>query len=120
MNIRSLTEAESRLADLLWQHCPLPSAQVVQLCEKEWAWKKSTTYTMLRKLEQKQVFQNKNGTVEPLLTREEFYVLQSKQVVDKAFQGSLPRFLAAFTRQADLSPQEVEELQKLIDGYKEE
>jgi BlaI family penicillinase repressor len=115
-----LTEAESKLADIIWSNEPIPSPDLVKLCEAELNWKKSTTYTMLKKLEIKNLFKNNNGTVVSLLTREEFYAEQSKQIVDEGFDGSFPRFLAAFTRSKKLSSKEISELQKLINDYREE
>lgn len=115
-----LTESESKLADIIWANEPVFSPNLVKFCEAELNWKKSTTYTMLKKLELKEIFKNNNGTVVSLLTREEFYAEQSKEIVDEGFDGSFPRFLAAFTRTKKLSSKEISELQRLIDDYKEE
>ncbi|HCX61651.1 MAG TPA: BlaI/MecI/CopY family transcriptional regulator, partial [Clostridiales bacterium] len=90
------------------------------ICKEELNWKKSTTYTMLKKLEIKEVFINNKGIVESLLTKEEFYAEQSKQIVDEGFNGSFPRFLAAFTRHKKLSSKEISELQRLIEEHKED
>lgn len=114
-----LTEAETKLADIIWANEPISSPDLVNLCQEKLNWKKSTTYTMLKKLEIKEVFINNNGIVESLLTKEEFYAEQSKQIVDEGFGGSFPRFLAAFTRSKKLSTKEISELQKLIDEHKE-
>lgn len=115
-----LTEAELKLADIIWANEPVSSPDLVKQCEKELNWKKSTTYTMLKKLEMKEIFKNNNGIVTSLLTREEFYTEQSKQIVDEGFDGSFPRFLAAFTRTINLSSKEINELQRLIDEHREE
>lgn len=115
-----LTEAENRLAEIIWLNQPIPSPDLVELCRVEIGWKKSTTYTMLRKLEKKGVFKNRKGTVSALLTREEFYTEQGRQILDGGFEGSLPRFLAAFANSKKLSGKEIDELQKLIDSHKEE
>lgn len=115
-----LTEAESKLADIIWANEPISSPELVKLCGTELNWKKSTTYTMLKKLEIKKVFVNDNGIVESLLSKEEFYAEQSKQIVDEGFDGSFPKFLAAFTRRKKLSFKEICELQKLIDEHREE
>ena len=114
-----LTDAESKLSDIIWANEPITSPDLVKLCENEFNWKKSTTYTMLKKLELKEIFKNDNGLVKSMLTREEFYTNQSKIIVDEGFDGSFPRFLAAFTRSKKLSDKEIEELQKLIDEHKE-
>lgn len=115
-----LTEAELKLADIIWANEPVPSPELVKLCEAELNWKKSTTYTMLKKLEIKEIFINNQGMVNSLLTREEFYAEQSKQIVNEGFGGSFPRFLAAFTRQKRLGDKEINELQRLIDEHREE
>lgn len=114
-----LTEAELKLADIIWTNEPIISPELVKLCEAELNWKKSTTYTMLKKLEIKEIFINNKGIVEALLTKEEFYAEQSKQIVDEGFDGSFPRFLAAFSRQKKLSDNEIRELQRLIDEHRE-
>lgn len=114
-----LTDAEMKFADLIWINEPIPSGNLVKLCEEEFGWKKSTTYTMLKRLERKGIFENINGTVKALVNKDEFYAGQSKQFVEETFGGSLPRFLTAFTRSKKLSDKEIDELQKLINEYKE-
>ncbi len=116
----NLTKAESRLADMIWEHEPLASSELVRLCGKEMEWKKTTTYTMLKKLENKGLFSNESGTIRSLVTKEEFAALHSREFISECFGGSLPRFFAAFTRGKELNDQEVEELQKIIDQYKGE
>jgi BlaI family penicillinase repressor len=115
-----LTEAELKLAEIIWENEPISSPDLVKLCEEKLNWKKSTTYTMLKKLEIKEVFINNKGIVESLLTKEEFYMEQSKQIVREGFDGSFPRFLAAFTRHKKLSKREIKELQELIEQHKED
>ena len=114
-----LTEAESKLADIIWTNEPVSSPELVKLCQAELNWKKSTTYTMLKKLEIKKVFTNNNSIVVSLLSKEELYAEQSKRIVKEVFDGSFPRFLAAFTRDKRLSSKEISELQRLIDEHKE-
>ncbi|MCR6544139.1 BlaI/MecI/CopY family transcriptional regulator [Dehalobacterium formicoaceticum] len=114
-----LTEMEAKFADIIWANEPIPSGELVKLCEAELDWKKSTTYTILKRLAKKGIFENKNGIVSSHLNKEAFYAEQSKQFVEEKFEGSLPRFLAAFTRNHKLNHQEIDELQKLIDEYKE-
>lgn len=111
---------ESKFADLIWEQEPIPSGELVKLCEKELSWKKPTTYTVLRKLCEKGIFKNENGVVSSLISRQEFYAMQSERFVDETFDGSLPAFVAAFTKRKQLSKQEVEELRRLIDTYGEE
>lgn len=111
---------ESKFADLIWEREPIPSGELVKLCEKELSWKKPTTYTVLRKLCEKGIFKNENGVVSSLISRQEFYAMQSERFVEETFDGSLPAFVAAFTKRKQLSKKEVEELRKLIDTYGEE
>lgn len=106
---------ETQFAELIWANAPISSGELVKLCEKELEWKKSTTYTVLKRLCQKGLFENRDGTVIPVLTREEWNARQSEEFVEESFGGSLPQFLAAFTRRKKLSDQEIEALQALID-----
>ena len=110
-----LGEVESAFAALIWDNEPLPSSRLVELCAARLDWKKSTTYPVLRRLCQKGSFQNEGGMVTSLLTREEFAARQSREFVDQAFDGSLPKFLAAFASRKKLSGEEIEQLQRLID-----
>lgn len=118
MNNKSMGEVESRFADLIWKHEPITSGQLVKLCETELKWKKSTTYTVLRRLCERGLFQNTEGTVTSIISREEFYAMQSEQFVEETFQGSLPGFLAAFTKRRRLSEKEIDALQDLIDRHR--
>lgn len=106
---------ETRFADLIWNNEPLSSRELVALCEKELNWKKSTTYTILRRLCERGLFKNKDGVVTSLITKTEFHSLQSEEFVEETFNGSLPQFLAAFTKRKKLSEQDIEELQRFID-----
>ncbi len=110
-----LGEVESAFADLIWDNEPLPSSRLVELCADKLDWKKSTTYTVLRRLCQRGIFQNEGGLVTSLLSREEFMARQSEEFVDQTFNGSLPKFLAAFTTRKKLNREEIEQLQRLID-----
>ena len=105
---------ETKFAELIWSHEPLTSGELVKLCQKELGWKKSTTYTVLRKLCERGIFQNQEGTVTSQITQQEFYARQSEEFVNETFAGSLPKFLAAFTTRKKLSDQEIAEIQKLI------
>lgn len=106
---------EIRFADLIWAHETLSSGELVKLCEQELHWKKSTTYTVLRRLCERGIFRNDNGTVTSLLSKEQFSAMQSEQFVEETFEGSLPRFLAAFSTRRKLSDKEIDALQALID-----
>ena len=106
---------ETRFAEIIWQNAPLSSGELVKRCEEELSWKKSTTYTVLKKLCARGLFQNQNGTVQVLLSREEFHALQSERFVEETFSGSLPTFFAAFTTRKKLSEEEIAQLKQLID-----
>lgn len=115
MSEYKLGAIESRFADLIWQNEPLTSTELVKLAERELNWKKSTTYTVLKRLCERGMFQNQNGTVTSLISKQEFYALQSEKFIEDTFSGSLPAFLAAFTTRKKLSEEEIDQLQKLID-----
>ena len=110
-----LGEVESAFAALIWDNEPLPSSKLVELCADRLEWKKSTTYTVLRRLCQKGIFQNEGGVVTSLIGREEFAARRSEEFVEQAFDGSLPKFLTAFASRKKLSGEEIEQLQRLID-----
>ncbi|NMA85234.1 MAG: BlaI/MecI/CopY family transcriptional regulator [Epulopiscium sp.] len=114
-----LTESEEKFAELIWQNEPIGSGDLVKLCEKEMNWKKSTTYTMLKKLCKKGIFQNKKAVVSSLITKDDYYAKQSIRFVEDTFGGSLPKFLAAFISDRKLSKDQAEELKRLIDDHKE-
>ena len=109
-----LGEIEARFADLIWEREPLSSGELVKLAEKELAWKKSTTYTVLRRLCEKGIFQNEGGQVTSMISREEFYAAQSEEYVNETFSGSLPAFLAAFSHKKKLSENEIAALEQII------
>ena len=109
---------ESRFAELIWQNAPIPSGELIKICEAEFGWKKSTTYTMLRRLCEKGLFINHNGQVSAQMSQQDFQQAKSQQFVQENFNGSLPRFLVAFGGQKGLSQQEITELEHLIDSYK--
>jgi len=109
---------ESRFADIIWNNEPLSSSRLAKLAEEELEWKKSTTYTMLKRLCQRGLFANDGGTVTALISKEEFAARQSEEFVEEAFHGSLPQFLAAFSSRKPLSEQEIAALQQLIDQHR--
>jgi predicted transcriptional regulator len=119
MDDKKLGFVESKFADIIWQHEPISSGELVKRCEAELRWKKPTTYTVLRRLCERGIFQNEGGTVRSLISREEFYALQSERFVEENFSGDLPSFLAAFTRRRSLSADEIAEIRKMIDSYGE-
>ena len=109
---------ESRFADMIWEREPVSSTELVKLCEREFGWKKSTTYTVLKRLSERGLFVNEGGTVRSLVSRRDYYSARSESFVDEAFSGSLPAFLAAFTSRKKLSEEDIDELQRLIDGMR--
>ncbi len=110
---------ESRFADIIWREEPLSSGELVKLCEKELSWKKPTTYTVLRKLCERGIFKNEEGKVSSLISRQDFFAMQSEKFVDDTFGGSLPAFIAAFSKRKQLTKDEIEELRKLIENSEE-
>ena len=120
MDETRLGAVEARFADLIWERAPIPSGELLKVCQEALGWKKSTTYTMLRRLCQRGLFENRESVVRTLVTREEFYARQSQRFVEGTFQGSLPAFLAAFTSRKELKESEVAELEKLIERYRKE
>lgn len=115
-----LAETESKFADIIWENEPIASPALVKLCEEQLSWKKSTTYTVLKKLCDRGIFQNVKTIVTSLITREEFYCEQSRQYVEESFSGSLPRFLTAFFGDKKLSKKEIKELQDYINEHTKE
>lgn len=118
MSDYQLGVVESRFADIIWENEPVSSAALCKKAEEKLGWKKSTTYTVLKRLCEKGIFINENGSVTSLLSRDEFYTAKSQKFVEEEFDGSLPAFLAAFTKQKNLSESEIEQLRQIIDEYK--
>ena len=115
-----LAEMETQFADLIWEREPIESPELVKLTERELKWKKSTTYTVLKRLCEKGIFKNENAVVTALIKKDEFYAEQSHNYVEETFEGSLPKFFAAFIRKGKLNAKQAEELKRLIDEHKDE
>lgn len=113
-----LAEGEAKFAELIWQREPISSPELVKLCEKEFEWKKSTTYTVLKKLCDRGIFQNENAQVTSLISKEEFYSYKSREFVEQTFGGSIPKFLTAFMGGKKLTAKQAEEIKELIDSFK--
>lgn len=111
-----LGAVESRFADIIWENEPLSTNELIKLCDKELHWKRTTTYTILKKLSEHGIFQMKEKQVISLISREEYYADRSKQFVDETFQGSLPAFIAAFTKRKALTEKEISEIREMIDN----
>ncbi|MEA4987789.1 MAG: BlaI/MecI/CopY family transcriptional regulator [Anaerovorax sp.] len=115
-----LGEKEQQFADLIWENEPIASGDLTKLCEIEFNWKRTTTYTMLKRLCDRGLFENNKGTVSARISKSDFHAVQGEEFIKESFDGSLPQFFAAFTRRNKLSSKEINELQKLIDEHKEE
>ena len=113
-----LGEVESIFADIIWSNEPLSSHRLAELAEESLSWKRTTTYTILKRLCDRGLFQNQGGTVTSLVSKQEFYAMQSEKFVEETFSGSLPAFLAAFGSRKKLSQSEIDELQKVIDSMR--
>ena len=120
MDDTRLGAVESRFADIIWKNAPLSSRDLVKLCQQQLEWKKSTTYTVLKKLCDRGIFQNEDGIVTPLVSRQEFHARQSQRFVEETFQGSLPAFISAFASGKKLSPQDVSDIRRMLDEYGKE
>ena len=114
-----LGDVQMQFAKLIWEKEPVGSGELVKMCADEFGWKKSTTYTVLKKLCEKGLFQNVDGVVTSMISEEEFYTRKSEEFVEETFGGSLPAFLAAFTSRQKLSKKELAEIKKIIDNAKE-
>lgn len=120
MESYKLGDMEQRFADLIWANEPLTSRALTELCGEAFEWKRTTTYTMLKRLCDRGIFQNQNGLVSAVISKSEFGAAQGEQLLRTSFNGSLPQFLAAFTRHKKLSDKEILEIQALINGHKED
>ncbi len=107
---------EGRFADLIWKNAPISTSDLVKLCQEQFDWKRTTTYTMLKRLCQRGLFANENSVVVVLMSKETFHGKQSEQFVADTFGGSLPAFIAAFTKGKTLSDEEADEIQQLIEN----
>lgn len=120
MHDLQLGTVESRFADIIWQHEPISSSALAQYSAEQLNWKKTTSYTVLKRLCDKGIFQNNKGTVTALISKADFYAMQSEKFVDETFDGSLPAFLAAFTARKHLSSEEIAALRRMVAEYEED
>lgn len=120
MKNTKLGVVEAQFADIIWENEPLSTAELIKLCQKKLNWKRTTTYTVLKRLSERGIFQNDDGTVTSLISKDDFYSMQSEQFIDETFNGSLPAFFAAFTSKKKLSKKDISEIKKLIDSYEGE
>lgn len=111
-------ESEYRFCLILWEHEPVKSKELVRLCEERLGWKSTTTYTVIKRLSERGVVKNENSIVTSLVSKEEAQAAEIDELVDRTFEGSLPAFIAAFTKHQKLSEKELDEMQKMIDRYR--
>lgn len=113
-------ESEYRFCLILWKHEPINSTKLAKLCNEQLGWSRTTTYTVIKRLSERGMVKNENAIVTSLVSKEEVQAAEIDEMVEKTFEGSLPAFIAAFTKRKSLTPEQVEEIQKMIDSYKEE
>ena len=117
MEEMKLGMVEAHFADIVWQHAPMTTKELVAICERELNWKRTTTYTVLKKLCERGIFATENSTVSALVSREEFYAIQSEKFVEDTYAGSLPAFIAAFATRKRPSEQELDEIRRMLDAF---
>ena len=115
MEIPKIHESEYRFCLILWEHEPVTAVELAKLCLAQLGWKRTTTYTVIKRLCERGVLRNENGTVVALVSKEDAQASEIDELVDKKFEGSLPAFIAAFTKRQTLSVEEIEEMQRMID-----
>ena len=115
MEFIKLGMVESRFAEIVWKNEPITTKELVTKCAEELKWKRTTTYTVLKKLCEKGIFQAENSVVTSLISMDEFYAIQSEQFIDETFNGSLPAFIAAFSSRKSISSKELNEIKKMIE-----
>ena len=120
MDAPKIFESEYRFCLILWENEPVSSGKLVELCKENLGWSKATTYTVIRRLSERGVVKNENTVVTALISKEEAQVSRLDEMVEETFEGSMPAFIAAFSKSKKLSRREVEQLQALIDSYGEE
>lgn len=118
MNELRLGNIEARFADIIWKYAPLSTASLIKLCEEELGWKRTTTYTVLKRLSDRGIFSNEDGIVKVLISKEDFYSKKTHSIVNESFGGSLPAFIASFTRGKRLSEKEIIEIEQMIERMK--
>ena len=115
METPKIFESEYRFCLIMWEHAPVTAAELVKLCQEQLGWKRTTTYTVIKRLGERGVLKNEGGTVTPLITKEAAQASEIEELVEKKFEGSLPAFVAAFTKRQALSDRDLDELQQMID-----
>ena len=115
MDTPKIHESEYRFCLILWEHEPVCATQLVKLCQEQLGWKRTTTYTVIKRLCERGVLKNCDGNITSLVSREQAQACEIEELVDKKFQGSLPAFVAAFTKHQNMSEEELDEVQRMID-----
>jgi len=115
MDIPKIHESEYRFCLILWEHEPVTTVELVKLCQDQLGWKRTTTYTVIKRLSERGVLKNENGTVVSLISKDEAQAFEIDELVEKRFEGSLPAFIAAFTKRRNISEDELAEIQCMID-----
>ena len=118
MDIPKIPEAEYRFCLILWELEPVKSTELVRICRERLGWKDTTTYTVIKRLSQRGVLVNENTVVRSLVSKDQVQATELKELVEKTFEGSIPSFIAAFTKHQKLSKQEIDQLQAMIDSYR--
>ena len=119
MEIPKIHESEYRFCLIMWEHEPVTAAVLVKLCQEQLGWKRTTTYTVIKRLGERGVLKNENSTITSLVSRDKAQAWEIDELVEKKFQGSLPAFIAAFTKRQDMSAAELDEVQRMIDRIRE-
>ena len=120
MNTPKIFESEYRFCLILWEHEPIKSKELVKLCQEQLGWKATTTYTVIKRLAERGVLTNSNTVVTSLISKEAVQAAALNEMVDKTFEGSIPAFIAAFTKHRSISVQELDALQTMIDRFRED
>ena len=115
MNTPKIHESEYRFCLIMWEHTPVTAVELVKLCQEQLGWKRTTTYTVIKRLAERGVLKNEGGKIVALVSKEEAQTREINELVDEKFQGSLPAFIAAFTKRQDISDAELDEVQRMID-----
>lgn len=115
METPKIFESEYRFCLILWEHAPVTAVELVKLCQNQLGWKRTTTYTVIKRLWERGILKNDGGLISPLISKEEAQAREINELVEEKFQGSLPAFVAAFTKRQDISEEELDEVQRMID-----
>ena len=118
MDTPKVFESEYRFCLILWEHEPVKSSELVNLCKEQLGWKPTTTYTVIKRLSERGVLKNENTVVTTLVSKDEVQAAEINEMVEKTFEGSLPAFVAAFTKHQNISEEEIDAVQKMIDRFR--